>query len=262
MTNILLTNDDGIDSPALAPFARALSKLGNVTVAVPSSERSWIGKAISRVGTIEARPVDRDGVRMWAVDGYPADCVHVGSFGILDTPPDLVVSGINVGANKGSAFASGSGTLGAAVEASNCGLAGIAFSAMSVGDWLEWVDWVHTADGVEMWDRLAGVAVDIAGAVLATGIPDGVDAVSVNFPADATLDTPRRVTGLARTSYGALFAGSNGQYHHAFDGVLSIDGDFDGSDFQLLDEGHVSITPVRFANAADLSDDVRTRWEN
>ena len=130
MTSLLITNDDGIDAPALVPLAKALSRLGEVTVAAPSGERSWIGKAISKVGTVQANRVERGGLEMWSIDGFPADCVQIGSLGILDTPPDLVVSGINIGSNKGSAFATGSGTLGAAVEASNMGLGGIALSAI------------------------------------------------------------------------------------------------------------------------------------
>ena len=261
MTTLLITNDDGIDAPALVPLARAMKRFGKVAVAAPNSERSWIGKAISRVDEVQATRVERDGIEMWAVDGFPADCVHVGAFGVLDSPPDLVVSGINIGANKGSAFATGSGTLGAAIEASNIGVGGIAFSAMSQGDWLDWVSWVRTHPAVEMWTRLAEVAADIVGVVLETGIPPTVDALSVNMPADASLTTRRVVTGLARTRYGALFAGNNGTYQHAFDGVLHTEGDLEGSDLAALDAGLVSITPVRMATAAALDDGLKQRLE-
>lgn len=263
MTSLLITNDDGIDAPALLPFTQALSRLGEVTVAAPSGERSWIGKAISKVGTVQADKVERGGLEMWSIDGFPADCVQIGSLGILDTPPDLVVSGINIGSNKGSAFATGSGTLGAAVEASNMGLGGIAFSAMSVGDWHEWVDWIYTAAAMEMWTRLADIAADIVATVLETGIPQAVDVLSVNMPSDATLDTPRQVTTLGRTRYGSLFAGNgSGQYSHSFDGILHTEGDLSGSDLQALDQGLISITPIRYANTAPLTDEIRQSWES
>lgn len=263
MTSLLITNDDGIDAPALVPLAQALSSLGDVTVAAPSGERSWIGKAISKVGTVKADRVERGGLGMWSIDGFPADCVQIGSRGILDTPPDLVVSGINIGSNKGSAFATGSGTLGAAVEASNMGLGGVAFSAMSVGDWYEWVAWAHTPDALEMWTRLAHIAADIVATVLETGIPGDVDVLSVNMPADATLDTPRRITKLGRTRYGSLFAGNgDGGYSHSFDGILHTEGDLTGSDLEALDEGLISITPIRYANTAPLADAVRRSWES
>ena len=263
MTSLLVTNDDGINAPALLPFARALGGLGDVTVAAPHGERSWIGKAISRVGTIETTSVVRDGLEMWSIDGTPADCVQIGSFGLLDAKPDLVVSGINIGSNKGSAFASGSGTLGAALEASNIGVGGVAFSAMSVGNWFEWVEWVHTDAGLEMWTRLAGVAADIVASILETGFPEGVDVLSVNLPADADLDTPRRVTSLGRTRYGSLFAGNgSGAYHHSFDGILHAEGNLAGSDLEALDEGQISITPIRYANTAPLGDGIRRKWES
>ena len=262
MTSLLITNDDGIDAPALGPFARTMQQVGAVTVAAPSGERSWIGKAISKVGTIPTQTVDRDGMEMWSVEGTPADCVQIASFGLLEAKPDLVLSGINIGSNKGSAFASGSGTLGAALEASNIGVGGVAFSAMSVGDWHDWVEWVYTEEAIEMWTRLAVVAADIASAIIATGFPGGVDVLSVNMPANAGLDTPRRVTTLARTTYGSLFAGNgSGVYSHSFDGILHTEGDLDGSDLQILDEGMISITPIRYADTAPLPDSFRTMWE-
>ncbi len=261
MTTLLITNDDGIDAPALVPLAKAMQRFGKVAVAAPNSERSWIGKAISKVDEVKATRVDVDGIEMWSVGGFPADCVHVGAFGVLDTLPDLVISGINIGANRGSAFATGSGTLGAAIEASNIGVGGVAFSAMSEGLWHDWVKWVQTRDAVEMWTRLAGVAADVVASVLETGVPDHVDALSVNLPAGATVDTPRVVTTLARTTYGSLFAGAGGSYRHDFDGILHTQGDVTGTDLAALDDGLVSITPIRMANDAVLDDELKRRLE-
>lgn len=262
MTNLLITNDDGIDAPALIPFAKAMQRHGNVTVVAPSRERSWIGKAISKVDPVAVTRVERHGIEAWSVDGFPADCVHVGSFGVLDTPPDLVISGINIGANNGTAYATGSGTLGAAIEASNIGVGGIAFSAMSEGIWSEWVSWVHTDPALEMWSRLAEIAADIVGIVLETGFPTGVDALSVNLPGGADLGTRRVVTDMARTRYGALLAGTNGRYEHAYDGVLHTEGDLGGSDMEALEAGFVSITPVRMASTAPLGDHIRARLQS
>jgi len=261
MASLLITNDDGVDAPALVPLARAMERFGEVVVAAPDRERSWIGKAISRVDMVEATRVERDGLEMWAVGGFPADCVHVGAYGMLDELPDLVVSGINIGANKGSAFATGSGTLGAAVEASNIGAPGIAFSAMSAGDWYEWSRWVRTEDAVEMWARLADIAADIVAVVLEAGLPPGVDVLSINMPPGADIDTPRVVTSLARTRYGSIFSGNNGLYRHSFDGILYTDGDLAGSDLEVLDAGNVSITPIRMANTMPLPDGFRQALE-
>ena len=261
MTRLLITNDDGIDAPALVPLAKAMQRFGHVAVVAPNRERSWIGKAISRVDAVDVTRIERDGIEMWSVGGFPADCVHVGAFGVLDSPPDLVISGINIGANRGTAYATGSGTLGAAVEASNIGVGGVAFSAMSAGDWTEWVDWVRTDAATEMWTRLAAVAADIVGTVLETGIPTEVDALSVNLPADADSATKRVVTGLARTRYGALLSGTNGRYRHSYDGILHTEGDLAGSDFEALDAGLVSITPIRMATVAPIAESLRSRLE-
>ena len=255
MTTILITNDDGIEAPALRPLARALRQLGNVGVVAPSRERSWIGKAISRHRELRVTEVEHESFPMWAVNGYPADCVQVGAFGLLEERPNLVVSGINIGANKGSAFSTGSGTIAAAIEASNIGIPGIAFSAMSDRPWQEWGPWAASAESRGMWVRLAAVAADIAGTILDAGFPAGVDALSVNLPAAADMETARRVTSLARTSYGSLFSGEGGVYRHDWDGVLHTNGDSPNSDIAVLDAGIVSITPLRMAGTAPVEED-------
>jgi broad specificity polyphosphatase/5'/3'-nucleotidase SurE len=132
---------------------------------------------------------------------------------------------------------------------------------MSVGEWARWVDWVHTEAGREMWERLAEIAADIVAVILETGIPDDVDVLSVNLPADATMETSRVVTTLARTRYGKLFTGHDGIYHHDFDGILHVDGDAAGTDLAVLDAGHISITPIRMANSVVLNGSVRRRLE-
>jgi 5'-nucleotidase len=261
MTTILITNDDGIDAPALRPLAQAMSHIGTVGVVAPSRERSWIGKAISRHREVRVTEVDHEDFRIWAVDGYPADCVQVGAFGLLDERPDMVVSGINIGANKGSAFSTGSGTIAAAIEASNIGIPGVAFSAMSDGPWRQWGPWAASASSLEMWFRLAEVAADIAETILDAGFPADVDALSVNLPAAADIDTERRVTSLARTSYGSLFSGESGVYRHDWDGVLHTNGDSPDSDIEVLDAGIISITPIRMATAAPLDPSLQQRLE-
>ena len=261
MTTLLITNDDGIDAPALIPLAQAMRTLGEVVVAAPSRERSWIGKAISRHREIEVREGEHDGIPMWAIDGYPADCVQVGAYGLLGELPDYVISGINIGTNKGSAFSTVSGTVAAAIEAANIGVPGVAFSAMSEGLWREWGPWAASSDSVEMWTRLAAVAADIVATIIDAGFPAGVDALSVNLPAASEIATPRRVTTLARTSYGSLFKADNAVYRHDWDGILYTDGDVSGSDVDVLDKGMVSITPIRMANTAPVEDRLIRRLE-
>jgi len=128
MRHLLLTNDDGVDSPALPPFARALQDLGDVTVVVPDRQRSWIGKAISRGREINTTTTERQGIPVTTCTGYPADATQLGVHVVCGPPPDIVLSGINLGLNHGTAFLLSSGTVGAAVEGSISGLPSIAFS--------------------------------------------------------------------------------------------------------------------------------------
>ena len=107
---ILISNDDGAAAPSLGPLVRALAKLDDVRVAVPDAERSWIGKAISRFETVTTRRVAESGIESVLVSGTPADSVNLGVHSLWPEPPDLVVSGVNIGLNVGAAFFLSSGT--------------------------------------------------------------------------------------------------------------------------------------------------------
>ncbi|MDQ8037931.1 MAG: 5'/3'-nucleotidase SurE [Pedobacter sp.] len=120
----LLSNDDGVQSPGLEALAEALATIGEVTVVAPDSERSAFSSALTLDRPL--RPVkQRNG--FWAVNGTPADCVHLALNGFLDFEPDIVVSGINSGANLGDDTLY-SGTVAAALEGRFLGKTGIAVS--------------------------------------------------------------------------------------------------------------------------------------
>ena len=126
--NILLTNDDGHDAPGLRAAFDALCGLGSVHVVAPRTERSACGHAITlgRPMVVERIQHEQFGM-VHAVDGTPADCVRLGVAELVEAPIDLVVSGINRGANAGvDAFYSG--TTAGAREAAILGLAAIAVS--------------------------------------------------------------------------------------------------------------------------------------
>lgn len=129
---ILVTNDDGIYSPGLACLARAASKYGEVIVMAPDVEQSSMGQAITSAKpiTYKKSPIHFEGTEAYRVNGTPADCVALGTFLFEDI--DIVLSGINIGANLGNS-AWHSGTLSAARQAVLFGLRGIALS-VSVGD--------------------------------------------------------------------------------------------------------------------------------
>ncbi len=113
---ILLSNDDGIDSPFLIALADVFSKSHDVLVAAPASEQSWIGKAMSRRGTVQLEAVDNFPCLAYKLTGTPSDCVNIALEHLCAGPPDAVVSGINIGHNAGLSFIASSGTIGAALE--------------------------------------------------------------------------------------------------------------------------------------------------
>jgi len=125
---ILLTNDDGADSPFLRPLAEALAALGAVTVVAPDSEKSWIGKGISRHARVAEKRLPGLGPAAWALSGTPADCVNIALRHHCESPPDLVVSGINIGHNTSLVYILSSGTIAGALEGALHGVPAIAVS--------------------------------------------------------------------------------------------------------------------------------------
>lgn len=126
--NIVLTNDDGVDARGLAVLHSVLSEKHTVTVVAPAYERSATGHSISLHEPLRAKKIRFDGGdRGYAVFGTPADCVKLALLKLLDTRPDLVISGINAGVNDGvNIFYSG--TVAAAREACLNGIPAMAVS--------------------------------------------------------------------------------------------------------------------------------------
>jgi len=126
---ILLTNDDGIYSLGICALYEAFIQDGHeVTVVAPESERSAVGHAITLNDPIKVKEIFRSGEKYgWAINGTPADCVKLAIEALLKEKPDLVVSGINLGANAGINVLY-SGTVSAATEAAIKGIKAIAVS--------------------------------------------------------------------------------------------------------------------------------------
>ncbi len=124
---ILITNDDGINSPSLHKLALWAKKLGEVIVCAPKVEQSGKSQAIDIINPIEVKRVDfEEGIEAYAVDSTPADCVRFGIVG-LHNKYDLVISGINRGYNMGKDIIY-SGTVGAIFEAYGMGVRAMAVS--------------------------------------------------------------------------------------------------------------------------------------
>ena len=165
---VLLTNDDGIHAPGLWALYHAFSSSQcQVTVVAPDRERSAVGHGITLHQPLRYEKVQVNGsMTGFAVNGTPADCVNLGLAELMDTPPGLVVSGINPGANVGINV-NYSGTVAGAKEAAMAGIPAMAVSIMAPGNG-------HVAD-------VARCATTISMQMMARGLPAGTF-LNVNFP--------------------------------------------------------------------------------
>ncbi|MDH4170387.1 MAG: hypothetical protein OEW42_12445 [Acidimicrobiia bacterium] len=180
--NILVTNDDGIDSVGLHVLARALRRHGDVVVAAPDGEYSGSGASLGAIHLMqpELHRAEIDGIdESWAISAPPAMCVLFSRLGAFGRRFDLVVSGINPGINVGRSVYH-SGTVGAALTARNGGTNAIAVSQEVEGFGVEGQGWDDVLD-LQLWDTAAEVAAVAAGAILADP-PDEAQVLNINLP--------------------------------------------------------------------------------
>lgn len=167
MINILLTNDDGIYAPGLLALYKHLAAENCVAVIAPEREQSAVGHGITLNDPLRARRVAiHNAFEGYAVSGTPADCIKIGVLEILKTKPDMVISGINPGANVGVNI-NYSGTVAAAKEATLYGIRAIAVS-------------IHSRQ-VESYDEAAAFVAQLARDVYTRGLPYGTF-LNVNIP--------------------------------------------------------------------------------
>ncbi len=233
---ILLTNDDGIHAPGLRAMARALSRLGTVDVVAPAVEQSGIGLAITFLHPIMVHEEFRDGERFgWAVAGSPADCVKLGILEFCQSPPDLVVSGINDGANVGINVLY-SGTVAAAIEGAFFGVTSVAVSQATD----EPADFARTADqATDLIARLidrrppAGSLWNINFPSQSPGIPRGVKLTAMGVRRHRDV-MEKRHDPRGRPYY---WSGLDPLDNHQQD---------PGTDVRELADGYVTISPLHF----------------
>ena len=127
---ILISNDDGYLAPGIRTLALHLKKVADITVVAPERDRSGASNSLTLDSPIRVNPADEEGV--YRVDGTPTDCVHLAITGMLEQEPDMVVSGINAGANMGDDVLY-SGTVAAAMEGRFLGYPAVAVSLASRG---------------------------------------------------------------------------------------------------------------------------------
>ena len=236
--HILVTNDDGVLAPGLLALAQEMRKLGKVSILAP--DRNWSGgghvKTLDR--PLRVRPVLlADGSQAFASDGAPSDCASLGVMGYFKEPVDLVVSGINMGANLGHDVTY-SGTVTAAMEAVIAGVPGIAVSLELVEGFLGEID----------FGPAAVAAGKVVRQVIENGLPQEI-LLNVNVP----FLKQERIRGITLTRQGLRV------YHNRLDERIDprgrpyywISGDAPtgvperGSDVGALAEGFVSVTPLQ-----------------
>lgn len=232
---ILLTNDDGILAPGLLALYRELRNLGQVDVVAPESVQSAAAHSITVRYPIIARPLHVGGeFHGYSVEGSPADCVKLAFHAVLDRKPDLVVSGINAGANAG-VHVLYSGTVAAAAEGAIQGCPAIAVS-------LEYSDELN-------FTRAAKLSIHVIRSILDHGIEPG-DLVSINIP-DLREGWPLgiRVASQSITPYAESFeqrTDPNGRpYYWLSAKSLRETLEHEDTDLRAVLDGYICVTPLK-----------------
>ena len=247
--HILISNDDGYDSPGLIALVQALKKqYHSVTVVAPRVNMSGCGMALSLRKTINVEEVSK---QEYIVDGTPADCVYLALHNLIEEPVDLVISGINNGANLADDIFY-SGTFSAAMEARRLFLPSIALSVAS--------------SDVKHYDTAAYIATQLANeiprleyksliAVLNVNVPDVPMADLRGFKATILGDrlspiSPKEVTfqNEGQSKIRQFILGPSGDFDHRQRNVLA--------DHAAIEQGFVSVTPLsaKLENRPYLSD--------
>lgn len=256
---ILVTNDDGIESPGLWAAVAALLPLGELLVVAPDRQWSGAGRSmpqhVSGRLMVADREVDGIPVVAYALDASPALSVVHGVLELAPRRPDLIVSGINFGANL-STEVTVSGTVGAALEAGAFGIPALAVS-------LEMDQAYHlSGDATADYTAARAYVQRFAAALLQSpGLPYGVDALNVNLPATATPETPWQFTSLSRRRYFVPLAPDRkrGQGRPGYRLIADPERSEPESDlWTVLVEKIVSVTPLSLDLTAAWSPDLET----
>ena len=227
---ILVSNDDGYFSPGSTLLAEALRKFGEVTVVAPERDRSGASNSLTLDRPLIVRRAPNG---FFSVNGTPTDCVHIAVTGLLDFMPDVVVSGINLGANMGDDTIY-SGTVAAAVEGYLLGVPSLALSLASKAG--------------EHFETAVGVALEMIERIRRAPFGEAM-LLNVNVPNVA----PSRLRGIEATRLGK---------RHKAEPVVKIEtprgetaywigpagGAADagpGTDFHAVEQDRVSVTPLR-----------------
>ena len=243
--NILISNDDGYQAPGIVALYEALKDLGRVEVVAPEQNNSAKSNALTLHSPLYVHQA-ANGFRY--VNGTPADCVHIALTGLLDDRPDLVVSGINNGANMGDDTIY-SGTVGAAMEGYLMGIPAIAFSQTERG-------WRHLDAAADRARAL--VQSLIQQQRVGTAAPWLLNVNIPCLPADQL--KPLQVCRLGRRHAAERVitqTNPRGETMYWIGSAGPAKDDAEGTDFHATLMGHVALTPLQ----VDLTDHAHlTAW--
>jgi 5'-nucleotidase len=238
--DILIANDDGIDSVGIQSLARALKKIGQVTVVAPEREQSTMGHALTLHKPVRLFHVHSEkGMDQWALSGTPADCVYMGIRWVLKRRPDIIVSGINRGVNVGNDIYY-SGTIAAAREGAVLDIPAMACS----------LDYHYDPGTKEKayFDDAANYISGLVPQVLKGRLPPNC-LLNVNFP-----NLPfSKIKGVKVSRQGFRIytdavtekRDSREKPYYWLGGKYAGFRPIEGSDCEVLDRGFISITPCR-----------------
>ena len=232
MTKILVTNDDGVQASGMLALVQAMRELGEVAVMAPAVNQSATGHKKTLFETMHVEDVAlADGFSARAVHGSPADCVALAALGVGNHwPPDLVVSGINHGANMGQDVTQ-SGTVSAAFEATIQGIPAVAVSLDS-----------HVANSVKEFEAAAQVAQQVVERVLANRLPP-LTVLNVNVPATERIRGIRLVRQGLRYYLDELEQEDGGMYRIVGEPPTG-DREEEGTDIWAVHHDYVSLSPI------------------
>lgn len=245
-TRILITNDDGYHSEGIIALEQALCDLGEVYVVAPASEQSGAAHSLTLGRPLRIRQID---ARHWTVDGTPTDCVTLALNQILGAGerPHICVSGINHGANLGD-DATYSGTVAGALEATILGVPGLAFS-------------LAATQSHDFSDSMR-IAREITRRAIADGLPDWT-LLNVNIPKVEPKGIRITKQGFkeARPVISELIDPRGKPYYWIGEVREGFRAE-GGTDFEAIDEGFVSVTPMRSDLTNYAAIDLLENWNS
>jgi len=243
---ILITNDDGIHSEGIRALEDALKAVGDVYVVAPESEMSGASHSLTLARPLRIRQVDE---RHWTVDGTPTDCVTFAINRILSPEqlPHICASGINHGANLGD-DATYSGTVAGAMESTILGIPGIAFSLV--------------ANRSQDFTESAKVAEKLMRKAIEEGLPKGT-LLNVNIPKGVPRGVRITKQGLKNAKpIISEHTDPRGKFYYWIGEERNGFHAEGGTDFEAIDEGFVSVTPMRSDLTNHQAIELLKSWEN